>query len=126
MARMTALPWSIGTATWCSSSAKGAKYAGGSGPATGSTSTSLPAESGSTAAGTSLQWVLSAPGYANFSWNTSADDNFGPVQQQPDIQYKCVAILLFSTIQPMAVHLKLRLLCSAADRHIQRTRFDWR
>ncbi|HPO24017.1 MAG TPA: hypothetical protein PK135_05035, partial [Arenimonas sp.] len=51
---------------------------GGSGPATGSTSTNLPAsESGSTAAGTSLQLGGTGAGYANFSWNTSADDNFG-------------------------------------------------
>lgn len=51
---------------------------GGSGPAIGAASNNLPvSESGSTSVGTSLQLGGTGAGYANFTWNASADDNFG-------------------------------------------------
>lgn len=49
-----------------------------SGPAAGRTSTNLPvSETGSTAAGTSLQLGGSGSTYANFSWKASATQTFG-------------------------------------------------
>lgn len=48
------------------------------GPAAGRTSSNLPvAETGSTAAGTSLQLGGTGSGYANFSWQPSATQTFG-------------------------------------------------
>lgn len=53
------------------------------GPANGMTSTNLPvSESGSTAAGTSLQLGGSATGYAGFTWRNSATQTFGACNNQ--------------------------------------------